>query len=127
MGIRHRRGVNFTFLYMSPTTYHIIHLSSLLVLFGYTFYAFAAPAETKKRVMMITGIASLLALIGGFGLLAKLQLGFPGWIVVKLVCWLGLSAFAGMGYRKRDKAGLFMVIAVVLAVTAVAMVYVRPF
>jgi hypothetical protein len=112
---------------MSPTTYHIIHLSSLLVLFGYTFYAFAAPAETKKRVMMITGIASLLALIGGFGLLAKLQLGFPGWIVVKLVCWLGLSAFAGMGYRKRDKAGLFMVIAVVLAVTAVAMVYVRPF
>ena len=112
---------------MSPTTYHIIHISSLLVLFGYTFYAFAAPAETKKRVMMITGIASLLALIGGFGLLAKLQLGFPGWIVVKLVCWLGLSAFAGMGYRKREKAGLFMLIAVVLAITAVAMVYVRPF
>lgn len=127
MGIRHRRGVNFPFHFMSPTTYHIIHISSLLVLFGYTFYAFAAPAETKKRVMMITGIASLLALIGGFGLLAKLQLGFPGWIVVKLVCWLGLSAFAGLGYRKRDKAGLFMLIAVVLAVTAVAMVYVRPF
>jgi hypothetical protein len=112
---------------MSPTTYHIVHLSALLVLFGYTFYAFAAPAETKKRVMIITGIASLLALVGGFGLLAKLQLGFPGWIVVKLVCWLGLSALAGLGYRKRGQAGLFSVVAIVLAVTSVAMVYLRPF
>lgn len=126
MGIRHRRGVNFPFFFMSPTTYHIIHISSLLVLFGYTFFAFAAPAESKKRVMMITGIASLLVLIGGFGLLAKLKLGFPGWIIVKLVCWLGLSALAGVGYRKRDKAGLFMLIAVVLAVVAVVMVYTRP-
>ena len=56
---------------MSPTTYHILHVSSLLVLFGYTFYAFAAPAETRKRVLVITGIASLLVLIGGFGLITK--------------------------------------------------------
>ena len=73
---------------MSPTTYHILHVSSLLVLFGYTFYAFAAPAETRKRVLIITGIASLLVLIGGFGLITKLRVGFPGWIIVKIVCWV---------------------------------------
>lgn len=112
---------------MSPTIYHILHVSSLLVLFGYTFYAFAAPAETKKRVMMIAGIASLVMLVSGFGLLAKLHLGFPGWVIVKLVCWLGISALGGMAYRKRDKAGLFMLLALVLAITAVAMVYVKPF
>ena len=112
---------------MRPTIYHILHVSSLLVLFGYTFYAFAAPAETKKRVMMITGIASLVMLVSGFGLLAKLHLGFPGWVIVKLVCWLGISALGGMAYRKRDKAGLFMLLALVLAITAVAMVYVKPF
>jgi hypothetical protein len=112
---------------MNPTIYHILHISSLLVLFGYTFYAFAAPAESKRRVMMITGIASLLALVGGFGLLAKLHLGFPGWIIVKFVCWLGLSAIAGFAYRKREQTCVFMLIALVLAITAVVMVYVRPF
>ena len=112
---------------MSITTYHILHLSSIIVLLGYTFYAFAAPAETRKRVLMITGIAALLALVSGFTMLHKLGLGFPKWAMVKLVCWLGLGSMAGVAYRKRASADLFMIIALVLAITAVAMVYVRPF
>ena len=112
---------------MSPTIYYILHVTSVLVLTGYTFYAFAAAPETRKRVMMVTGIASLLALIGGFGLLAKLQYGFPGWIIVKIVCWLGLSALAGFGYRRRGAAGALAAVALLLAFIAVVMVYTRPF
>lgn len=112
---------------MSPQFYSILHLSSLIVLLGYTFYAFAAPAETRKRVMMITGVTSLLMVISGVGLLHKLHLGFPGWAIVKLVCWLGLSATAGFAYRRRAQANTFMVIAFVLAITAVTMVYLKPF
>ena len=112
---------------MSPTFYHILHVSSLLALLGYTFYAFAAPAETRKRVLMITGVTSLLMLVSGFGLLSKLHLGFPGWVIVKLVCWLGLSALAGMAYKRRAQAGVFMIVALVLAITAVVMVYLKPF
>ena len=112
---------------MSPLFYHILHVTSILVLTGYTFYAFAAAPETKKRVMMITGIASLLALAAGFGLTAKLGYGFPGWVIVKLVCWLGLSALAGFGYRRRGAAGALAAIAVVLAFIAVLMVYLKPF
>ncbi len=112
---------------MSPTVYHIIHLVSLFVLFGYTFYAFAAPAETRKKVLMITGIASLLVLVSGFGLVSKLyQNHFTGWMIVKLVCWLGLSALTGLGYRRRGAAGVFAVVAVVLALVAVMMVYAQP-
>jgi hypothetical protein len=112
---------------MSITTYHVLHLSSIFVLLGYTFYAFAAPAETRKRVMMITGIATLLVLVSGFGMLAKMHLPFAGWVVVKLVCWLGLSATAGIAYRRRAQADLFMMIAFVLAITAAAMAFVKPF
>ncbi len=112
---------------MSPTFYHILHLVSLFVLAGYTFYAFAAPPETRKRVMMITGIASLLVLVGGFGLQAKLAVGWPGWLIVKLVCWLGLSALAGFGYRRRGAAGTLAVVAIVLVLIAIVMVYTRPF
>lgn len=112
---------------MKLTTYHVLHLSSIIVLLGYTFYAFAAPAETRKRVVMITGVAALLTLITGFVMLGKLHLGFPGWIVVKLVCWLGLSVMVSFAYRRRAQADAFMIIALVLAITAVAMVFVRPF
>jgi hypothetical protein len=112
---------------MSITTYLILHLSSIIVLLGYTFYAFAAPAETRKRVLMITGVASLLVIVSGFGMLGRLHLGFPGWAIVKFVCLLGLASIAGFAYRKRAMADLFMMIAFLLAITAVAMVYVRPF
>jgi hypothetical protein len=109
------------------TTYLVIHLSSIIVLLGYTFYAFAAPAETRRRVLMITGVSSLLVLVTGFGMLHRLHLGFPGWAIVKGVCWLGLSMIAGIAYRRRAQADAFMMIAFALAITAVAMVYVRPF
>ena len=112
---------------MSPTLYYIVHVTSVLVLTGYTFYAFAAAPETRKRVMIITGIASVLALVGGFGLQAKLNVGFPGWLIVKLLCWLGLSALAGFGYRRRGAAGALAAVALILAFVAVVMVYTKPF
>ncbi|HXQ81480.1 MAG TPA: hypothetical protein VN775_09220 [Opitutaceae bacterium] len=112
---------------MTLNTYLVLHLSSIIVLLGYTFYAFAAPLETRRRVLTITGIAALLVIVSGVGMLHKLQLGFPGWAMVKIACWLGLSSIAGVAYRRRDQADLFMLIALVLAITAVSMVYVRPF
>jgi hypothetical protein len=112
---------------MSPVVYSILHVISILVLTGYTFYAFGAPADTKKRVMIITGFASLLALVAGFGLQAKLNVGWPGWLIVKILCWLGLSALAGFGYRRRGAAGTLAVVTIVLVTIAVVMVYTKPF
>jgi hypothetical protein len=112
---------------MSITTFLILHLSSVIVLLGYTFYAFAAPPETRRRVLMITGVAAVLVILSGFAMLGRLHLGFPGWAVVKFVCLLGLASIAGIAYRRRAQADLFMMVAFVLAITAVAMVYVRPF
>jgi len=112
---------------MSLVTYHVLHLSSIIVLLAYTFYAFGAPAETRKRVMMITGVAALLVIVTGFGMMHRMHYGFTGWLVVKMVCWLLLSGVSGFAYRRRAQADLFMLIALALAITAVAMVYVRPF
>jgi hypothetical protein len=112
---------------MSPVFYSILHVFSVLMLTGLTFYAFAGAPETRKRTLALSGIASLLALIAGFGLQAKLSVGFPGWLIVKLVCWLGLSALAGIGYRRRGAAGGLAAVAVILAFIAVVMVYLKPF
>jgi ABC-type transport system involved in cytochrome c biogenesis permease subunit len=112
---------------ISVPTYLILHLAAIFVLLGYTFYAFAAPAETRRRVMTVTGIAALVILVTGFGMLAREHLGFPGWAVVKVVCWLGLGAMAGLAYRRRAQARAFMLLTLALAIVAAAMVLYRPF
>lgn len=107
---------------------HVLHLSGVLVLVAYTFFAFAAPVETRKRVLMITGIASLLVLLTGIRMWQGV-LGFHvfGWLVVKILCWLGLSAISGLAYKKRELTGTLSVVTLVLAIMAVAMAFVKPF
>ena len=114
---------------MNPSFYHILHLFSLFVLTAHTYMAFANPApENRRSTMMITGIASLLVLASGFGLLAKLYSNhLAGWMVVKLVCWLGLSALSGIVYRKAHLRGLFSFLGLTLILVALLMDYLKPF
>ena len=113
---------------MSPVFYYVLHVGAAFVLFGVTFRAFARPdAETRRGVMISSGIASLIVLIAGVGLLHKLGYGFPGWVILKLVCWLALSALAGIAYRKPDKGGLLGWVATGVVVVALVAVYAKPF
>jgi uncharacterized membrane protein SirB2 len=114
---------------MNPLFYYILHVFALIVLTAHTFMALANPApENRKRTMMITGIASLLMLVSGFGLLAKVHGNqFHGWVIVKLVCWLFLSGLAGLAYRKAHLRGLFSLIGLSLVLVALVMVYLKPF
>ena len=107
---------------------HLLHVAAALVLMGHTFYVLAAPPATRRKVLLWSGGASLVMLLTGLRMWQTIY-GFApaGWLVVKMVCWLGLSALAGMAYRRREQAGLFAWVAMVLAVTAVAMVYLKPF
>jgi hypothetical protein len=115
-------------MYLNETiALHMVHVAAALVLVGYTFYAFAAAPETRKRVMLWTGAASLVMLVTGIRMWEEHGFDPVGWLLVKIVCWLGLSALAGIGYRRRDKAGLLAAVAILLAVTAVIMVYLKPF
>jgi len=106
---------------------HILHVLSVTVLIGTVFFACAAPAETRKRVLMWSGIASLVVLLTGFRLWQGLY-GLSGiWAVVKMVCWLALSALGGIAYRRREKTKLWIGLTLALAAVALVMVYVKPF
>jgi uncharacterized membrane protein SirB2 len=110
---------------MNPTYYQLLHLFALFVLTAHTFMAFANPdPANKKQTMIITGVASLLVLVSGFGLLAKLHANqFSAWVVVKLFCWLALTALAGIAYRRPHLRGVLATIALGLILCALAMVY----
>jgi len=109
--------------------YHILHVLSLIVLTAQTFMAFANPApENRKRTMMITGIASLLMLGSGFAMVGVLKIPVSsGWLIVKMVCWLGLSGLAGIAYRRVNLRGALSVVALALVTVALFMVYLKPF
>ena len=113
---------------MDPTYYKLLHLFSLLVLTAWTFAAFSNPDPANRRqTVIVTGIASLLMLISGFGLMAKLYAGhLSGWMVVKLVCWLGFSALAGIAYRRPHLRGLLSFIGFTLLLVALVMVLFKP-
>lgn len=107
-------------------TFLFLHIVSVLLLVGITFYAFAGPsASTRKSVMMYSGIASLVVVVTGFGMMH--QWGWPGWFFIKLVSWLGISAVAGMAYRRKKLIKPLMLITIVLAVAAVWAVVYKPF
>lgn len=114
---------------MNPLIYSVLHVVAAIVLVGMTFSAFANPApERRKFVMMVGGIASLVMVVAGFGLHAKLQIdGFPGWLIVKVVAWLVLSAVSGIAFRKHTMIGLLSVISMACVIAAVYCAYFKPF
>jgi len=107
---------------------HILHVAAALVLMGQTFYAFAAAPEARKRVLIVSGVAALVLFAAGIRLWQAVY-GFApaGWVFVKIGCWLGISALAGIGYRQRGRVCLLSWVAVALAVIAVVMAYAKPF
>ena len=111
---------------MKLQIYQVLHVGSMVLLTGFIFQAFANPdLKHKKRTGMITGILALLMLIGGFGLVSTMKVGFPWWVIVKLVCWLGLASISGMAYRKPQRIPLLSVVAIALILTAIVTVYFR--
>ena len=115
---------------MNPAEYnalHIIHVFTVLGLVGTVFYACAAAPETRKRALMWSGIAALIAVLTGMRMAQAIYHTVPVWAWVKTVCWLAISAFVGFAYRRREKASLWIILTLVLAGIALVMVYVKPF
>lgn len=122
-----REGKHYS-LPMNPQIYSVIHVVSVILLTAFTFKAFANPAPEKRgKTMMLTGIFALLALVAGFGLSAKLEYGFPGWMIAKLGCWLLLSGLAGVAFRRPGATGMLTTLAVLIVGAAVYLVYFKPF
>lgn len=88
---------------MSYDFYKIVHFTGIFFIFTTVgaqllhFMSGGSKTHPYRRLLgMSHGIGMLLSIIGGFGLLVRLQIGFPGWIYGKLLIWLflgGITAF----------------------------------
>ena len=108
--------------------FQVVHVFSVFALVGVTFAAFAAPhPDYRRRDLTWSGICSMLVVVSGFGLLGIMGAGFPGWAIVKLLCWLVLSALAGMAFRKPGQVQSWLVVSALAIFVAVWMVIFKPF
>jgi len=113
---------------MDPRLFHILHLLGVIVLVGSIFAAFANPTPLlRRKLLSASGISSVVVVIAGFGLAGLLKYGFPTWIIIKIVCWLGLSGLTGLIFRNPKKIPIYAATTMVLLIVALYMVYFRPF
>lgn len=111
---------------MDPLFYKILHLIGLICIFSGLGAALASGegrSHINRLVAILFGTGLLLSLVSGFGMVAKLKLGFPSWVIVKIVLWVAMAVMITVG--KRTSLGptksLFIAIAlgIVLALLGV--------
>jgi hypothetical protein len=63
------------------------------------------PAITRKIIAITHGLGLFLVLLGGFGMLARLQMHWPlpWWVIVKIIVWVGLGAWLTVTYKSASK------------------------
>jgi hypothetical protein len=72
---------------MDYTTYKIIHLTGIAAL-AIGLGGMMAGGNNRRQFAILQGVALLVMLVSGFGLLAKLKLGFPHFAMVKTGLWV---------------------------------------
>ena len=85
-------------------------------------------ARRLRRLLAIShGVALFLILLGGFGMLARLDIGMPGWIFGKLAVWLLLGGLLAATNRLAGRARALWFAIPVLALVAAWLAYTKPF
>ncbi|MDQ8159650.1 MAG: hypothetical protein P3B76_04545 [Gemmatimonadota bacterium] len=119
--------------------YEILHIIGIAMLFvaigGVATHAAnggsKATSTTRPLMGSMHGVGALLILVGGFGMLARLGFlhgsSFPGWLWVKIIVWVILSAVVLLPYRRPALARPFLLLLPLLAGVAVYMALYKPF
>jgi len=124
---------------MSYATYKLMHLLGLFALMVALagMAAHASSGHTKdenksyKTLLLLHGLGALLALTGGFGLLARLNIEsagmLPGWIWSKLVLWVLLGGLVALPYRKPVFARTLLFLLPLLGFLGAVLANYKPF
>jgi hypothetical protein len=89
-------------------------------------------ADNPHRAFLAAahGIALLLILTGGFGMLARMEVmhtGLPNWVYAKLLIWVALGGAMALAYRGKPQAKLVLFALPVLGVLAAMVALYKPF
>lgn len=121
---------------MSYPLFKVLHLLGVFLLFAAlgaaVLRAYAAgqapPRDRAAKLAGIThGLALLILLVTGFGILGMLKLGVPGWAWAKLVVWLVMGALVVVIRRAPGAAGGLWWLLPALGLVAAWLAIYKPF
>ncbi len=121
---------------MALETYKFIHLLGVLMIFlsigGAIMHVINGgnKIHSWKKPMAIThGIGLLLALLGGFGALAKLggPSMFPGWAIGKLLIWVFMAVVITILFKKKEWSKPLWLVMLLLGGFAAYLANFKPF
>lgn len=117
------------------TAYHVLHIAGVVGLFGALGGAAvhagnalgAEQTAWRKSLRVLHGVSLLVILVAGFGMLARLDAGFPGWAVAKLVLWFLMGGLLAVPYRAPGLARPVLWSLPVLGALAAWLAIAKPF
>lgn len=115
---------------MPYTTYTVLHILGvmgvLLSLGAAAALGIQVEAAARRRNSLLHGLGMLLILVSGFGMLAKGNLGFPGWVILKLAIFIVIGALP-VWMRRIHAPWPMTLISLALGVLAGWLAVYRPF
>lgn len=106
---------------MSPDLFKILHLVGVIFLFtglgGFLAFDDKNVVQAKFAVYL-HGVGLLLLFLSGFGMQGLLKIGFPGWLLVKIVLWLALGGLLVLAKRGVIKIRMVIIIGIFLGCVA---------
>ncbi len=98
---------------MDATIYKIIHLTGIAAI-ALGVGGMMAGGSNRKPFAICQGIGLLVMLVSGFGLLAKLHLGYPHFAIVKTVLWVVIAILPMLARRLKLPVAAAMLISLSL-------------
>jgi hypothetical protein len=120
---------------VSYALYKVLHLLGVMLLFLSLGGAAAAglggvgrEPRVRKLLSATHGVALVILLVAGFGLLARLGLRwpFPGWAWAKIAIWVLLGGALALTTRRPSLARLAWLLAPVLGLAAALLAIYKP-
>ena len=115
---------------MSVAFYHVLHLVGVMCLMlglGGILAVGKDHADANRFVSILHGVGLVIVLVSGFGIAGKAGLGFPTWMIVKLVLWIVMGALLVVGKRGVLPAKATVLVALVLGGVLAWLGYTKPF
>ena len=112
---------------MSVEFYRVLHFTALFFVFA-SLGILLMQGQNKKLWQLISGLAGFVAVVAGFGLLARRGEGFPMWAAAKLFLLLAMTGVSHVAAKRMQQKGLLVFWAVMLmGAGAVCLAVLKPF